>query len=430
MKNLLLLSFLSLLLFIANKFFKKEYETKFSANHLQVSMEFESITLPNITVRHNHGTYFIADGLYPVDTHLLGSLINYLQKIQKETPANDLTESEVREYLKQSIQLTYKDKVSERTYRFGAINPYSGRALLEVTQKEVKNYYFIKDENPAPKAYKTLAQAAVQKYAVLKQLVTMSKKQIFHKQVFTPQVIKGLEVVNIKNNLRPLLTLDINTGRTLPESPDGIKYKEENIKNFAEYLLSLKADEIYPISTKINLKKYLGMIELKTSSGKSSEIKLYQGLGAEPGFYVHANYLQFIYKLRALDKKLFFFNAQDFWDLTWKLPSLEKKVVISDKKKVYEYPVSSDVVSQWLLQTSQIGQVASQIISESDKFRKPKPNSFVLTLNTRGTDYTFYYDQQNWYVYDSILKQYFVFDKAQIPPGFEQKKFLKDQHLR
>jgi hypothetical protein len=429
-KNLFLLIFLGFLLFVANKYFRKEYETKVSANHLQVSMEFESITLPNVIVRHNHGTYFLADGLYPVDTHLLNSLVTYLQKIQKETPANDLTENEIKEYLKESIQLTYKDNIAERTYRFGRINPYSGRALLEITENKNKTYYFIRDENPAPKAYKTLAQAAVQKYAVLKQLVTMSKKQIFHKQIFTPQVLTGLETVVIKNNLRPLLTLEINEGKTYPESPNGIKYKAENIQNFAEYLMNLKADEVYPISTKVTLKKYMGMIELKTNSGKSSEIKLYQGLGSEPGYYVHANYLQFVYKLRPLDKELFFFNAQDFWDLTWKLPSLDKKITIRDKMKVYEYPLGSDIVSQWLLQTAQIGQTASQIISENDKFRKPKPNTFVLALNVQGAEYKFYYDQQNWYVYDSVLKQYFVFDKAQIPPGFNQKKFLKDQYLR
>lgn len=430
MKNLFLLIFLGFLLFVANKYFRKGYETKVSANHLQVSMDFESITLPKVTVRHNHGTYFLADGLYPVDTHLLNSLISYLQKIQKETPAHDLTEGEIKEYLKESIQLTYKDKVAERTYRFGRINPYSGRALLEITENKNKSYYFIRDENPAPKAYKTLSQAAVQKYAVLKQLVTMSKKQIFHKQIFTPQVLNGLETVVIKNNLRPLLTLEINEGKTYPESPNGIKYKEENIKNFAEYLMNLKADEVYPISTKVTLKKYMGMIELKTSNGKSSEIKLYQGLGSGPGYYVHANYLQFVYKLRPLDKELFFFNAQDFWDLTWKLPTLDKKVTIRDKTKMYEYPIGNDVVSQWLLQTVRIGQTASQIINENDKFRKPKPNTFVLALNVQGAEYKFYYDQQNWYVYDSVLKQYFVFDKAQIPPGFEQKKFLKDQYLR
>jgi hypothetical protein len=427
--NLILLAVLSCLLFISNKFFKDSYETKLTDSNLKIDRQFDRLILPNITIVRNQKLYFLNKGLYPIDTQLFDTVIDYLQKLIKESEvkANEINADFEKTYFESSINFKtlYANKLTE--YIVGKLNPYTGRIALKIIKGNDIRVFFLRDDNVTPKVYKTLLQAASSKYAVLKHFLQLSKKQIFNKTIFSQTALKETQVITFKNSLRPLFNIEIDTKKTYPMAPIGVEYQEDKIQNITKYLENIKADDIFPIAAKEVLKKYLGQIILERENGKRFEVSLYQGMGKNPGHYVHASYLQFIYKLRALDKKLFFMNKADFWVLNWKLPKLDKGILMQDTTQKFSYIFDNSLLSQWLKQLATLGIRASELIAADDKFRRPSSKSYILSFIKKTVEYRVYFDRLNWFVFDPRVDQYYVFDKSDFPPKFEQKLFMKNQ---
>lgn len=426
MKNLILLSILAILIFVANSLFKNEHEKDYAPNAFAITNDFDAIELPNVKIVRNGEVAYLENGLYPVDQQLLKTIISYLQLLKKDTlvKENEITKEELENYFKNSFVVKYKEAGKTTLYKFGALNQYTGRILVEIVEDNVSQLYFVQDHNVAPRAYQDISQAATQKFDVLKKLIFIDKKQIFSKIIFSEELLNQVVRLKFLSENRPEYIVDLTLKTTIPAIPNGINYDQVKFETILDDFFNIMADDIFIDAKKANLGKEIASIILTRKDGKEQQVKLYNGLADTPGFYITSTFSTFIFKLKQLDKKYFYTTAKDFWDLKFRLPNFEKEILFKDGIKKINFKLSNSVESLWFKQLEQMGLPADDYILANDRLRSPKLVDKVFDLNIGQANYSFYYDRSNWFVFDPIVKVYYVFNPLKFPPNLNTKKFL------
>ena len=269
------------------------------------------------------------------------------------------------------MRMTFTFEKGQLVFILGKKLEYDQSFYMEVIRDQKSQIVIAHDESPDPGVYQTDDEykKSDAKFRRLAMIFLLTNKY-FH----DTHVLKDLGYVEDKINFKEIaistfrnrrFVINFEKSITIPQSPAGLGYFEENWISFHRRLTKLEAKSlIYPAEPAL-LKEPLSQFEVTDRENKKYTLEVYKRYGEENGYFLKSSLDNIVYELKQEDAQYFFVNVQDFW---------VKKIV--PKSKEYD-----------LTLTFYKGQQLKVKITDSDLFKVASLNPQVPQSKLKATSF-------------------------------------------
>lgn len=346
-KNLILTAILGFMLVFT--YFYQEVGSKKAREALEIKNRIVNLPLPkvdtielkNTKLLRVNGSWIVGELDFPASEDKVNNLLNHILSIHqlKQLPADE----DKQYFTTNDHEILFGAMGKIWKYRLGDVSEFTGNFYFQDMNTQPPTTFLAIDTSEYAGLYKTELELLLNKYLNFKDLIVANPVYYADKNIFRSINFDQLEKVKIDNQWNRWFELDLNRNVTTPQVMNGLEYLD--LKAELKKLVSEVKIEKLMDRDEITLNTPICSVELSGQNGQKLELQVYGQAGKESGIYVTSSeFPNWIFKMGTASRDFFFSNVQKYWNKKLFFASDLKNVErlnfkIGDEKNMYSFYV-------------------------------------------------------------------------------------------
>ena len=300
--------------------------------------EITAINFPFARLTRRGDDFFTGEKNLPVDPEKLQQVLDIIAGVQSLSVLKADPEKIKRSHFfpNDTYKFSFEFRGGKLSYILGKKLDYSQDFYMEVISGGEKNIVVARDTTAAMGIYdpKKMKRDPA-KFERLKRIILFHEDAYYNLKPLKNFTGKAFKIA-VENKRNKAFAIDPINFSSTPPVIGRLKYDEQAITTYLNWLKSFEGKRIHLKWDKADLKDPVSKITLSRKEGESIILSLYNQWGNKKGYYLSVSGEKGLYQLAPSSIKKFYANVQDFW-FKRALPAKkgeEIKLSFKDGKKI------------------------------------------------------------------------------------------------